>query len=121
MSEPAADKEWTTAGILAFTMTLMVAAAALVPYFVLIPEKNMNLITQGQTTLWAGWLLMLGYYYGTSQNSSKKDSTIATLANTANTAQAALAPLPELEDAVTIAPGEVKTVVGTTEGTEKQE
>jgi uncharacterized protein (DUF697 family) len=112
---PAADEQWTTAGVLAFTMTLMVAAAALVPYFVPIPEKNMNLITQGQTTLWAGWLLMLGYYYGTSQNNTKKDSTIATLASTASSAQAALAPLPEAVEAIKIAPGEVKTVVATGE------
>lgn len=54
-------------GALAIGVTVMVALAALTPYVIQVPEKNLNLITQAQTTLWNGWLMILGYFFGTTQ------------------------------------------------------
>lgn len=114
--QPPEDK-WTVAGILALLVTGMVALAALAPYWVAIPEKNMNLITQGQTTLWAGWLLMLGYYFGTTQSQGRKDATIQTLAHTASKAQDALAPLATdvKVETIPVAEGEKLIVEGKTD------
>lgn len=58
-------KEWIP-GVLAIMITLMVAAAALLPYVWVIPDKNLTLITQAQTTLYSGWMFMLGFFYGQS-------------------------------------------------------
>lgn len=93
MAKGETHKEWSVAGTLAILVTAMVALAALAPYWIPIPEKNMNLITQGQTTLWAGWLLILGFYFGTTNSQGRKDATIQELAKTAGKAQDALAPL----------------------------
>lgn len=108
--------EWaeSVSGILALLVTVMVALAALTPYWLPIPEKNMNLITQGQTTLWNGWLLILGFYFGTASSQGKKDATIQTLANTASKAQEALTPTASA-DIIPVAPGETKTIQGTPE------
>lgn len=102
-------------GALAILLTIMAAAAALTPYFILIPEKNLTLITQAQTTLWAGWLLMLGYYFGSTSSSKGKDDTIGTLAKTAQTAGAALPSVGP--DSITIAPGDSATATATDAGT----
>ena len=59
------------AGVLALLVTIMVALAALTPYVMTIPEKNLNLITQAQTTLWNGWLMILTYYFATTNTSNK--------------------------------------------------
>lgn len=66
------ERDWIP-GILALLITGMVALAALTPYIVVLPESNLNLIVQAQTTLWNGWLLVLGFYFGTSaqKNSSQ--------------------------------------------------
>lgn len=52
------------------------------------------------------------FYFGASVGRRKDQDTVATLANTNAAAQAALAPLSDAVPAMTIAPGEVKTVVG---------
>lgn len=109
-------EEWSTSGILAIMVTLMVAVAAIAPYWVGVPEKNMNLITQGQTTLWAGWLLILGYYFGTTNSQGRKDATIQTLATTASKAQEALAPLTGASvETIPIGNGEKVTIEGKTD------
>lgn len=107
----------SVAGVLAVAVTIMVALAALTPYWLPIPEKNMNLITQGQTTLWNGWLLILGFYFGTTNSQGKKDATIQTLAATAGKAQDALAPLvnPTSIETIPVAEGQKVVVEGTGE------
>jgi hypothetical protein len=116
MLNEAHNKEWSVSGVLALLVTGMVALAALAPYWIAIPEKNMNLITQGQTTLWAGWLLILGFYFGTTNSQGRKDATIQTLATTASKAQDALAPLSgNAVDTIPVAPGEQVTVKATGE------
>lgn len=109
------NSEWTVAGWLALMVTIMVALAALTPYVVTIPKDNLNLITQAQTTLWNGWLVVLSYYFGTTQSQGRKDVTISTLADTAKSAQAALAPAPGAPqgEVVEIKPDETLTVKGT--------
>lgn len=105
-------------GALAVLLTIMAALAALTPYVVIIPKENLTLITQAQTTLWAGWLLMLGYYFGSSSSQKTKDATIQTQAETAAVAQGALAPLvSDNPDAINLAPGEQAKVVSTLAGT----
>lgn len=95
--------EPTIPGILAVMVTVMVALAALTPYLVVIPESNQNLITQAQTTLWNGWLVVLSYYFGTTQGQGKKDAAIHTLAETASKQAAAITPPPAT---VELGPGE---------------
>lgn len=103
--------EWSVAGVLAVMVTIMVAVAALAPYVVTIPESNLNLITQAQTTLWNGWLVAMSYYFGTTNSQGKKDDTIKTLARTAEAAGAALAPVTPTPS-IPVAPGESVTVKG---------
>lgn len=95
-------------GILAILLTVMAAAAALIPYFEIIPQENMTLLTQAQTTLWAGWLMMLGYYFGSTSNSKSKDETIGSLAKTAQAgAVMAAADIPKPTDGkVILEPGD---------------
>ncbi len=79
-----------TAAWLAYIVTGLVAAATLLPYVWNIPERNMNLITQAQTTLWNGWMLVLAHYYKSKQNNPIDAATIATQAETIKTAQSNL-------------------------------
>lgn len=90
MSERSTHAHSRIPGVLAVLLTMGALGAALLPYWIKIPQENMTIITQAQTTLWAGWLLMLGYYFGTTQSSKGKDDTITTLAKTAQTAGVAL-------------------------------
>jgi asparagine N-glycosylation enzyme membrane subunit Stt3 len=112
MIERRAHVEPSIPGVLAVMVTVMVALAALTPYLVVIPSSNLTLITQAQTTLWNGWLLVLGFYFGNTMSQGKKDSTIQTLAQTAQAAGAALAPPPPPEPTIPVAPGESVTVTG---------
>jgi hypothetical protein len=113
MIEHRSNSEWTVAGWLAIIITIMVALAALTPYIVTIPQSNITLITQAQTTLWNGWLVVLSYYFGTTQSQGRKDAAIQTLASTAQAAQAALTPTPNAD--VKLDPGQSATVTATTE------
>lgn len=65
-------------GALAIGVTVMVALACLTPYVIKIPEANLNLITQAQTTLWNGWLMILGYFFGTTNANTKAVDHAAT-------------------------------------------
>lgn len=78
------------AGVLAIMVTIMVALAALTPYVMTIPEKNLNLITQAQTTLWNGWLMILTYYFATTNTNNKAAATIEAQAKTIQEAQTTL-------------------------------
>lgn len=78
------------AGVLAIMVTIMVALAALTPYVMSIPEKNLNLITQAQTTLWNGWLMILTYYFATTNTNNKAAATIEAQAKTIQEAQTTL-------------------------------
>ena len=101
--------EWVP-GSLAMIVTIMVALATLTPYAWPLPEKNMNLIVQAQTTLWNGWLLILGFYFGTSATSRKTEDIMATQAQTAKVAGDTLAATMGAASAppgpVTLTPGE---------------
>lgn len=106
MIERRAERHDWVPGVLGLGITVLVALATITPYFYKIPTENMNLITQAQTTLWNGWMVVLAYYYGSSKNQTKAADTIATQAHTARTAGAALAaavspPAPD----VTLQPG----------------
>ncbi len=114
MLERRAGTEWNVAGLLAIIITIMVALAALTPYIVTIPQTNITLITQAQTTLWNGWLVVLSYYFGTSQSQGRKDAAIQTLASTAQAAQAALTPAPTTD--VKPEPGQTTPVTAKPEG-----
>lgn len=101
-------------GVLGIGITILVALATITPYFYNIPEKNMNLITQAQTTLWNGWMVVLAYYYGSSKNQAKAQDTLNLQAETARQAGAALvAAMPPVPGEVKLAPGEqVKVEAG---------
>lgn len=64
-------------GALAIGVTVMVALACLTPYVIKIPEANINLITQAQTTLWNGWLMILGYFFGTTNSQNAAVNKVA--------------------------------------------
>lgn len=116
MAETNHNSDWVP-GALAVGITALVALATITPYFYMIPEKNMNLVTQAQTTLWNGWMVALTYYFGSSSNRKKDAETIAAQAQTIQTANAALAPVLGAPGAnvIPVAPGETKVVVGTPE------
>lgn len=109
----AAERRRNTAGKLALAVTVMVALATLTPYVWDIPAQNMQLITQAQTTLYNGWMLVLAYYYKTRENNPVDAQTISTQAATIKQAQDKLAPVVEKEgDNPTVRPGENITVEG---------
>lgn len=93
-------------GALGIGITILVALATITPYFYNIPEKNMNLITQAQTTLWNGWMVVLAYYYGSSKNQAKAQDTMNMQAATANAAGAALAAVAAPPGTVSLSPGD---------------
>lgn len=113
------DHDWVP-GALGIGITFLVALATITPYFYNIPKDNMNLITQAQTTLWNGWMVVLAYYYGSSKNQAKAAETIATQAKTAQEAGAALAAVatPNAEDVV-LQPGDQVVVAASNEGETK--
>lgn len=105
-------------GRLAYGVTILVALATLTPYVWIVPEKNMQLVIQAQTTLFSGWLMILAFYYK-ARNDAVKDQTIAAQAETAKTAGAALATAATANTpgAVSLQPGDsvkVAAVDGTT-------
>jgi len=69
--------------IIAVAVTALVAIATGTPYFYPIPEKNIALITQAQTTLYNGWMIVLTWYFGSSKNQSKAQDTMNIQAQTA--------------------------------------
>jgi len=86
----AADRRFDTAAVLAYLVTILVALSMLTPYVWTIPKDNINLITQGQTTLWNGWMLVLGYFFKTRINNPVDAETISNQAKTIKDAQTAL-------------------------------
>lgn len=102
-------------GRLAYGVTILVALATLTPYVWVVPEKNMQLVIQAQTTLFSGWLMILAFYYK-SRNDAVKDDTIAAQAETAKAAGAALVAALPGAAGMTIAPGATATVEPTPGG-----
>lgn len=111
-------------GRLAIGITLMVALAVLTPYVWIVPKDNMQLVIQAQTNLFAGWLMVVAFYYK-ARGDAVKDQTIAAQAETAKTAGAALASqvsaaaptipvAPGAAPTIPVAPGDKVTVEGTT-------
>ncbi len=103
-------------GILAVIATLAVVVEMALVHVFAVPKENETLVTQIQTGLIGGWMVAMTYYFGTTANRKRDADTIATQAQTIQTANAALAPVagaPNAADTIPIAPGEVRTVVGT--------
>lgn len=100
---------------LATLVILMVPFAFTMLLFKDVPQTVRDIIMVLVGVIAANATQAVQHRFGSTPASAKKDSTIATLANTASTAQAALAPLPgaAIADAIPVAVGEVKTVVGT--------
>lgn len=103
--------------IIACAVTLLVAVATGTPYFYPIPEKNIALITQAQTTLYNGWMIVLTWYFGSSKNAATAQDTMNKQAETARQAGAALAKSVNTSDTVTLKPGDTATVTPTDAGT----
>jgi hypothetical protein len=99
-------RKWDTLAILAYIVTIMVGLSVLTPYFYVIPEKNSNLITQGQTTLYAGWMLILAFYYKSRGNNPVDAETISVQARTIKDAQTTLSA------AAGVVPGQVNLTPG---------
>jgi hypothetical protein len=97
-------KQWDIAAILAIVVTIFVGLAILTPYVWAIPEKNQNLITQGQSTLFNGWMLILAFFYKSRSTNPVDSETMATQAKTAKQAIDALTP--STADSVKLDPGE---------------
>jgi hypothetical protein len=106
------ELKWDVAAILAFIVTILVALATLTPYVWIIPEKNMNLVTQAQTTLWNGWFVILAFYFKQKGSNPVDAETISTQANVIKKAQDALAPVPTAENTVKLEPGDKVEVKG---------
>ena len=100
-----------TAGRIALATTIMVALATLTPYVVKIPEPNLNLIIQAQTTIWNGWLVVLGYYFGSTHKTSSQVSAMTAQAEALSTTAKKI-PTPPSEDteSVQLAAGEAVKV-----------
>lgn len=106
---PTEYHDWVP-GALGIGITVLVALATITPYFYNIPKENMNLITQAQTTLWNGWMVVLAYYYGSSKNQARAQDTMNTQAETARQAGAALAAVASPPGTVVLGPGQEVTV-----------
>lgn len=99
---------------LAVSATLIIGVSHLLLFFFNIPQQNVNLITQNNTTLWNGWMAILMFYFGDSLSRSRSADTIKMQAQTALTAGTALAKateasLPPTTD-VKLDPGETVKV-----------
>lgn len=69
-------------GRLAIGITILVALASITPYLHDVPQNNLQLISNAQTNLFAGWLMMIAFYFK-SRGDAVKDSIIATQSETA--------------------------------------
>lgn len=114
---PVAKFENHIPGLLALIASVAVVSEMFVVHMYSIPKGNETLITQIQTGLIGGWMVAMTYYFGTTANRKRDAETIATQAQTIQTANAALAPVAGAPgaDVIPVAPGETKTVVGTSE------
>lgn len=76
---------------LAISASVIIGVSHLLLFFFNIPQQNVNLITQNNTTLWNGWMAILMFYFGDSLSRSRSADTIRMQADTARTAGVALA------------------------------
>lgn len=110
-------RKWDTLAIMAYIVTIMVGLSVLTPYFYIIPEKNSNLITQGQTTLYAGWMLILAFYYKSRANNPLDAETINSQAKTIKEAQTTLSAVAGTTPGqVNLEPGDQVKVKATDDG-----
>lgn len=98
--------------IIAVAVTALVAIATGTPYFYPIPEKNIALITQAQTTLYNGWMIVLTWYFGSSKNQAKAQDTMNLQAHTAARIASNTLP-PESPGKVELQPGDKVEVAAT--------
>lgn len=109
-----AKTRFDTAAVLAYLVTVLVALSMLTPYVWTIPKENINLITQGQTTLWNGWMLVLGYFFKTRINNPVDADTINSQAKTIKEAQTTLnAATGAIPGQVNLTPGDQVNVKAT--------
>jgi hypothetical protein len=109
--------EWGVAGIMALLLTFIVGGVATAVLFVVIPKDNQTLVTQVTTALFGGWMLMLGYFYGTTQTQGRKDAALLSQAKTIESAQSTLSAVSAPAGTVTLAPGDVATATVSPTGT----
>ncbi len=82
-----ASNESSVMGWLAFITTVGVLLSILTPYVWLVPKENMNLITQGNTTLWNGWMVVMVFYFRSKAQNPLDAATISQQADTISKAQ----------------------------------
>lgn len=115
------EHKFDVAAWLAILTTLMVALATITPYFLTVPQANATLISQSQTTLYNGWLVILTYYYATNQLQGRKDAAIQSQAKAIENAQATLSAVaaasPGSSADINLRPGETATATATAAGT----
>lgn len=68
--------------ILALIVTVCLFGLLLVMAFHPAPPENHDLVNIMLTTVTAGWIAIVSYFYGSNQSSKSKDAAIATLAAT---------------------------------------
>lgn len=107
--------EEQVSAVLAFAVISMVPYAFTMLLFKDVPSTVRDIIMVLVGVIAANATQAVQHRFGSNPASTRKDATIETLANTASSAQAALAPLGPVVDAIPIAPGEVKTIQGTTD------
>jgi type II secretory pathway component PulL len=113
--------EWGVAAWLAILTTCMVALATITPYFLTVPQGNATLISQSQTTLYNGWLIVLAYYFATNLGAGRKDAAIQNMASTIKAAQDTLSAVvppatPGGDPTMVLKPGEAAQVAATPSG-----
>jgi len=74
-------KDITFKDILATVVIVLIFTIIGVLIFIEIPEKNKEILYPIAGGLLPTGTIILGYYFGSSFNSSKKDDTITTLSN----------------------------------------
>lgn len=99
-------------GRLAIGITILVALAAITPYVRDVPQNNLQLVSNAQTNLFAGWLMMIAFYFK-SRGDAVKDSIIATQSDTAKLVATASAPSGE----IVLKEGQQVTTTATDAGT----
>lgn len=101
-------------------VVLMVAFVTAAPYLGYVPQGSESTLTLHLSvvqTILNVFLLVAGFFFGTSVGTLKKDTAIADQASTIQQAQSVLAPLVNGDQTITLAPGETATAKATATGT----
>lgn len=97
----------TVAAFVIVAFTSVECFITIAPYFGFVANAGDAVVIQQQTLVQTIIVAIIGFLFGASVGTQKKDDTIQTLSNTAATAQAALTPA---APAVVIQPGGSATV-----------